>query len=220
MHLGADREIEQDDDHRHADPVVQPTFQVEGLAGGGGHLRIGNDGRAERGVGGRQQGSQQGDFQHLQPGKHSETDEEAKQDGQGQADQQQPLRQAHDAAHDAEIGMRRVGEQHHRERDLGQDLEIGRGERKLQHTEAGRAEHQPRPGEQNRPAQPGSPHAPGRRAVDQHDGGKDGEVFIHFGCQTPRSAGARLPLVSGPSDPWCTATKDLAGAGQDANAAL
>src|SRR5208283_2889200 len=181
MDLGADGEVEQDDDERHADAVVQAGLEVERLARGFGDGGVGDDGRAERGVGRREERGEQRDPEQVELREDEQPDEEAEHDGDRQADQQQPFGQGDGAPDHGKVGVRGVAEQHHREGELRQRAQVGGGDRQTQRVETGGAEDQSGGGEQDGPAEPGASDPPGGGAVKQHHGGEDGGVFVHAG---------------------------------------
>jgi hypothetical protein len=86
LDLSADRQPEQQHDNRHADAVVETTFQIECFAHHRRHCRIGHDRFAERRVGRRQHRRQQNHFQSLEFWEDDGGDEKAEHDRQGQTD--------------------------------------------------------------------------------------------------------------------------------------
>ena len=190
--LGADGELEQDDDDRYADAIVQAAFQVQRFTCRCWDGGVGNDRCAECGVGRREKRCQQCDFKQAEMREDEQPDQEAEHDGQRQADQQQPPGQPDGASHDSEISVRGIREQHHRKRELCQCAQYGGRHWKSQRVDAGRAEDQPRSGKEDRSAQRGASDAPGPGAIEQHHGGKDRGVFVHgvflelVGCRSGR----------------------------------
>ena len=99
--LRANGELEQDDDDRHADAIVQAAFQVQRFACRGWDGGVGDDRRAECGVGRREKRCQQCHFKQAEVREDEQPDQEAEHDGQRQADQQQPPGQPDGASHDS-----------------------------------------------------------------------------------------------------------------------
>ncbi len=213
--LLGDRDGDEEQHDRGGQPVVDPTLDVDRLAGAARDPLVGDHRGAQRGV---RRGQRRGDHRHdgpAQAGQQRHPEGPAQGHGQGQADPEQPGRLLPGGAEEAEAHARGVAEEHQGQGHLDQQLERLGVEVHLQQGVATGAEEKPQHHQQDRggdahPAQAPRDDDPEQdRAQHHHDrdhgappptgpGGPSGEVCTVEGtrCLTevavpPRCGGGR-----------------------------
>ena len=167
--LAACGEREKYEQHRHTYPVVEAAFHAEPLANVSRNGLIGHHRCAKRGIRWRQHRRQNGELEHAQPIEQQQAGAEPEQNGQRQADQQQPLRNADAASQHPQIRVGRVGGQHQRQGELGERPQALRFYVQVQQTQAERSEQQAERRKQDRSADRRTRDASGSDAVEENE---------------------------------------------------
>ena len=135
---------------RHADPVVEPALDVQALADPARDARLGDDRLAEGGVGRRQDHPRITASQKVSWSKITRRRKRSEGDRQRQADPEQAHRHRDLAPQLSEVDARGVGEEHERQRRLGQRSHGRAGARDVDSVEDLRADQEPDRDEQDR----------------------------------------------------------------------
>ena len=144
------RDRENDEKERHADPVVEPTLDVEALANTERQPRERHHGLPERSVGRSEHDREQERLRPCQRSEENEGDAEAGNDRQRQPDAEQTSRDRDLVAERAEVDARGVAEEDDGERRLGQQLYRLAGHMRVDETEGVDADDEPDRGEHHR----------------------------------------------------------------------
>ena len=116
------RKREEEQDYRHADPVIQATFDIQALP----HLvrygGIRDDSLSQRGVRRCEHGGDQGDFVEAEVSEYEKTQTQAECNSQRQADHEQSDRDCLDASQYAQVGIRRVRKQADGQREIDSEV--------------------------------------------------------------------------------------------------
>ena len=118
---------------------------------------------------------------NTERGEHDRGEQKAEQDRQRQTDPEKSFREAHIAAHDSEICVGGVGEQHHGERQFGQKAQSFAAYVDAQQAQPIGAEDKANHREHDRAADQGPLDPAADRAVDQKKGGEEGGILVHSG---------------------------------------
>jgi hypothetical protein len=109
---------EGDEEHRHADPVVEAALDVEALADSGGQAPVGHDRLAERGVGRSEHDREHSRLRQRQVVDQAYREERTKDDRERKADSEQTERHGVLPAQRSEVDPRGVREEDERQRRL------------------------------------------------------------------------------------------------------
>ena len=115
---------DRDEEDRDAEPVIEAALDVEALPDTGRDALIGDDRLAERGIRAREHHREHRRLRDADPGDHERAHEGARDDRQREADAQQPQRHGELPTQRAQRDPRGIREEHERQRDLGQELDL------------------------------------------------------------------------------------------------
>src|SRR3954453_1525682 len=115
---------DRDEEDRDAEPVVEAALDVEALSDAGRDALIGDDRLAQRGVRAGEHDREHGRLRDADPGDHQRAHQGAGDDREREADAQQPQRHRELPTERAQRDPRGIREQHERQRDLRQQLDL------------------------------------------------------------------------------------------------
>ena len=179
MPAGGDGQPKKDEQDRYADAVVESALDVQPLADVGRDTLIGDHRLAQRRVGRRQHGREDRDLEQGQAAEQHHTDPETEHDRQRQADQQQPLWDTETFLQHPEIGIRGIGEQHHRQRQFGQGPQTLGIHIQVEQIQPERAEHQAERGKDQGTIDRRAFQSAAHGAVDKHERRQNRQSFVH-----------------------------------------
>jgi hypothetical protein len=192
--LGRDRGDEEGDEWRR-DAVVEAALDVERSSDAHRNGLVGDDRQAERRVGGRQDGGDQGCRRPPDLGKHEVGEQRAGNDRERQPDEQQPARQTCIALDIPQLDRRGIGEQQQGEGQLGDGQDRLVAQREGQDIQPTGTQDRSGGDEHHRAGDPPMVELRRHQCVGDHDDRQSGETPHH----NPLAGCACAGAVPGPS---------------------
>jgi hypothetical protein len=162
-------------DERGGDAVVEPALDVEHAADAQGDALVGEDRRAEGGVGGSHDGPDRAGHPHAQAADEQRRRTRSRQDREGQADGEQADRQAHVGPEAGDAHPRRVGEEQQGQGGFGDVAQVGRADVHLDDGERTVGDHEADDDHRHGGADVGLLGPRRHQVPGQHGRGHDGE---------------------------------------------
>ncbi len=175
------RDGQKSEEDGHADAIVQPAFEAEPLANLDRDILVGHNRLAERSIRGRQDRRQDCHADQREIIKDQNSDNETKQDGERQADQDQPLGNATALGQNTKIRLGGIDEQDKRQSDFGYGAKVFSGRIDLQKTQTDRPHRHAEPHEDHGAVDQGPFKARGQNAVGKCEDGDDCKGFVGHG---------------------------------------
>ena len=159
----------EDGDGGEHEAVVEAAFDVEGLADADGDARVGDDGLAEGGVSGREDGGDERSFPNAEAGEQEEARPGTGEDGEREADAEQAEGKLGLHAEAGEVDADGVGVEDENEGGFGEDADGAAVDFEVEDVESFGAEEDAGEDEEDRAGEEGRFNAPRYEAVDEGD---------------------------------------------------